>query len=100
MYLFLRAQVDREEIHANQALTHHVVKNRSSIWLSSTRKRQAQNAICNQVLHEGSLNFAHAEDLILHGESTHLKLKNPLLPLKKTPFTVHLCIAFDNIYSV
>lgn len=80
MCLFLRAQVDWEEMHANQALTHHVVKHGSSTWLSHTRKCQAQNAIWNEVLHGGSLNFAHTEDLIPHSEATHLKLKNlPLL---------------------
>lgn len=75
-YLSSRAQIHREEILVDQALTHRVVKHRCGAGSRQAWVCQAQDTISTHVLHEGSLSLARAEDLVSHSEPTHLADKH------------------------
>ena len=68
----LRAQVHGEEVLADQALRHHVVKHGCSARSRQDWVCQAQDTISTHVLHEGSLSLAQAEDLVMHSKPTNL----------------------------
>lgn len=75
-FLSLRAQVHREEILTEQALSHDVVEDRCTARNGQAWKCEAQDTISKHVLHDGSLSLAHAEDLVFHSEPTHLARKD------------------------
>ena len=69
----LPAQVDREEVLGNEALTHHVVKDWCGPRGRQVGESQAQDTVGNHVGHEGSLGLTGSKDLLSHRDTAHLE---------------------------
>ena len=71
--IYVRAQVDTEELLRHQVLLHHVLEDRHHLVSSKGLEGKSQDTIRLHVGHEGSLGLTEPKHLVGHRNSTNLE---------------------------